>query len=154
MRKTTNPIFLALLGATLTACGGASNEARTAANAAPTPVSASGEAVTRKTSSLYADALENLYKYDLENDWSKGHCHSVASAFEGANAEQGGKLSEAIFNAGLAHQRCGEEVEAVAHFRQSLAMNPKAHYARVQVALDDYKKTGKQIGRASCRERV
>lgn len=141
MRNIKTHVSLALVGAFLAACGGGTPEASAPVNTAP-PVSASGEAISRKTSDLYKDALEDLYAHDRANDWSSGNCRSVARAFDKANAEQGGKLSEAVFNAGLALQRCGENAEAMQRFNEALALNPKAHYARVQVALDTYKKTG------------
>jgi tetratricopeptide (TPR) repeat protein len=141
MRNIKTHVSLALVGAFLAACGGGTPEASAPVNTAP-PVSASGEAISRKTSDLYKDALEELYAHDRANDWSSGNCRSVARAFDKANAEQGGKLSEAVFNAGLALQRCGETAEAMQRFNEALALNPKAHYARVQVALDTYKKTG------------
>jgi Tfp pilus assembly protein PilF len=141
MRNFTTHVSFALLGAFLAACGGGAPEAAAPTNTAA-PVSASGEAISRKTSDLYKDALEELYAHDRAGDWSSSDCKSVARAFDKANAEQGGKLSEAVFNAGLALQRCGETGEAMQRFREALAMNPKAHYARVQVALDDFKKSG------------
>lgn len=142
MRKLSTHVTLALLGAALAACGGGNSDANAPSNASSTPVAASGEAISRKTNDLYKDALEELYAHDRANDWSSGSCKSVARAFERANGEQQGKLSEAIFNAGLAFQRCGENGEAMSRFHQALDLNPKAHYARVQVALDDYKKSG------------
>jgi Tfp pilus assembly protein PilF len=140
MRNIKTHVSLALVGAFLAACGGGTPEATSPVNTAP-PVSASGEAISRKTSDLYKDALEELYAHDRANDWSSSNCRSVARAFDKANAEQGGKLSEAVFNAGLALQRCGENGEAMQRFNEALALNPKAHYARVQVALDNYKTT-------------
>ena len=142
MRKLSTHVSLALLGAALAACGGGTPDATAPTNAPSTPVAASGEAISRKTQNLYQDALEELYAHDRANDWSSGNCKSVARAFERANAEQQGKLSEAMFNAGLAYQRCGDNAEAMTRFRDALNLNAKAHYARVQVALDDYKKTG------------
>ena len=66
--------------------------------------------------------------------------------FEARGVEQNasGKFPEAIYDAGLAYQRCGNDKDAKAHFQQALADDPKFHYARAQLALYQYKADGER----------
>ena len=49
---------------------------------------------------------------------------------------------EALYNAGLAYQRCNKDAEAKAQFQAALDLDPKFHRARVQLALYDLKEKG------------
>ncbi len=85
-------------------------------------------------------AIEEMAAHDKANDWTDATCNAMAKRFEAAASKQpGGKLPEATFNAGLAYQRCNNDKEAKAHFQDALAQDPKFHYARVQLALYQYK---------------
>src|SRR6185503_6089460 len=48
----------------------------------------------------------------------------------------------ALYNAGLAYQRCNKDAEAKAQFQAALNVDSKFHHARVQIALYDLKEKG------------
>jgi Tfp pilus assembly protein PilF len=51
-------------------------------------------------------------------------------------------MPEALYNAGLAQQRCGSDADARKYFQQTLALDPRSHRARSQLALYSYKEGG------------
>ncbi|MGH7327724.1 MAG: tetratricopeptide repeat protein, partial [Polyangiaceae bacterium] len=55
-----------------------------------------------------------------------------------------GKFPEALYNAGLAYQRCGDDKDAKAQFQNALQQEPKFHYARAELALYQYKADGNE----------
>ncbi len=70
-------------------------------------------------------------------------CSETARQFEGAADLQGsGKLPEAIYDAGLAYQRCNDDKDAKERFQRALSDDAKFHYARVQLALYQFKVDG------------
>ena len=79
----------------------------------------------------------------------------IAKMFLDASAQQKsrdeGDFPEAIYNAGLAYQRCNNDAEAKAQFQAALDLDPKFHRARVQLALYDYKEKGDAAHRAGDR---
>jgi tetratricopeptide (TPR) repeat protein len=104
-----------------------------------------GEAavVEKKALERFNQALDALNAHDKSNDWTDASCGEVAKEFEAAaSANAGGKFPEATYDAGLAYQRCGDDKQAKAHFEQALADDPKFHYARVQLALYQFKSDG------------
>lgn len=142
IRNALPIIAVSLLGVLATACGGGGGETKPAAT--PTgpvagPVTA-GAAVDQAAQDKFQAALEVFAGHDKANDWSDAVCNDVAGKFQSAAAEQkGGKFPEAIFDAGLAYQRCGNDKDAKAKFTEALAADPKFHYARAQLALYQYK---------------
>ena len=104
---------LAVLGAT--ACGAAARPVEIAPP--PTlPVVAVAE---------FDAALDAFVRHDRANDWTATACHEVAAKF----AEAGPSRPEALYDAGLAHERCGERAEAESRFQAALARDPKFHRA-------------------------
>jgi tetratricopeptide (TPR) repeat protein len=139
MIRTALPILALAL---LAGCGGGGAEGRPAATGGkPTgPTTASGTPVDAAAQNKFQAALETFAAHDKANDWSDQVCGDVASRFLGAAAEQkSGKFPEAIFDAGLAYQRCGNDKEARAKFQEALSADPKFHHARAQLALYQYK---------------
>lgn len=134
-----------LIGIAAIACGGGGGgKPETAGHGKPTgPTTSTGEAVTASAQNKFNDALDSMVAHDKANDWNDGACADVAKRFEGAASEQtSGKFPEATFNAGLAYQRCGNDTEAKNHFQKALTDDSKFHYARVQLALYQYKADG------------
>ena len=104
-------------------------------------------AVGAETKKGYDDAIKAFVEHDQKNDWSDSTCESMAQSFLAANEtnkkEMGGKeLPEAIYNAGLSYQRCNKDDQAKKYFQQALALDPKFHRSKVQIALYDYKSGG------------
>jgi tetratricopeptide (TPR) repeat protein len=136
----TRRVFRVLAAAglfALTACGGG---AETGTGGAKTPgVGAKGngtplQEMSKDSQAKYNTSLDAFVDHDKKNDWTDDVCKDVASQFEGV-----GRNAQALFNAGLAYQRCGDDKNARARFEQSLAADPKFHHARAQLALYQYK---------------
>lgn len=142
MTKKTG-IFLGSLGLLLVACGGGKPPEtaveKVAAHKGPV------EEVSVQAANKFNLALEAFVAHDKAADWSAAVCADVASQFQAAAAEQkGGKLPAAIYNAGLAFQRCGNDKDAQERFKQTLGMDPNDTYARARLALYQYKTDGNE----------
>ncbi|MEO8877904.1 MAG: hypothetical protein ABI461_20085, partial [Polyangiaceae bacterium] len=122
------------------ACGGGD-----AATTSKTPASVGkGNAPTTVVSDdaqkQFNDTLDTFAAHDKAGDWSDENCASTAKAFlAAASKNPGGKFPEALYNAGLAYQRCGDDKDAKAQFQNALQQEPKFHYARAELALYQYK---------------
>ncbi len=106
-------------------------------------------AVVEAAKQRFEDALKNMVAHDKASDWTDGACTQVAQDFIQAAKEQqknakqeDARFPEALYNAGLAYQRCGKEAEAKAQFQAALNDDPKFHHAKVQLALYDYREKG------------
>jgi Tfp pilus assembly protein PilF len=116
------------------ACGGGGGD--TKVNTPTGPKTVGGGPVTKAAEDSFNVALESFAAHDNASDWTDAACADVAKKFEGAVSNQkSGKFPEATFNAGLSYQRCGNDKEAQARFRQSLADDAKFHNARAQLAM-------------------
>jgi tetratricopeptide (TPR) repeat protein len=110
------------------------------------PAGPAGPAVTDLARRGYETAATRFAEHDKANDWNDAACTQMAKEFLDVNAEHrrtaGADLSPALYNAGLSNQRCSRDAEAKKLFQQALAADPKAHRAKVQIALYDYKEKG------------
>ena len=134
-----NLLLCGLSAIVLAACGGGKPAASPAEAGKPAVVekSTTGQVVAEGTRNRYQDALEAFDAHDKAADWNDSNCNDVSGKFE--DASEGGKLAEAMFNAGLAQQRCGNESKAKAYFEKALTADPQLHHARVQLALYKFK---------------
>jgi len=130
------------------ACGGGvSGSVNTPGDAAQTgPKTASGEVVAEQAAAGFEEALEAFVKHDRVSEWSDATCKSVAEKFKAAAEEQQDEVDrafpEALYNAGLVYQRCGDEVQARAHFQAaSLAGKGGFYDGDAQIVLYDYAKS-------------
>lgn len=126
------------------ACGGGGVEVNTGGKKEPKvpgkPTTSTGETVSDTAQAKFNAAVEAMVAHDKAADWNEAACKEVAQRFEEASAEQKSKkFPEATYNAGLALQRCGNDKEARARFTKALADDANFHYAKVQLALYDYK---------------
>jgi len=123
------------LGAALltTACGGGDKPApKTGADGKPAPGKTND--LSKDAQAKFNAAIDAMVEHDKKNDWNDESCKEIASQFEAV-----GKNAQALFNAGLAYQRCNDDKNARARFEQALAADPKFHHARAQIALYQYK---------------
>ncbi len=98
------------------------------------------EQIAAEATQQFSAALEAFLAHDKANDWSDESCKDTSKKFEDAASRQkGGKFPEATFNAGLSHQRCGDDKSARAKFEKTLQDDPNFHHARAQLALYKYK---------------
>jgi tetratricopeptide (TPR) repeat protein len=135
-----------LIGAV--ACGGGAGGA---GEGAKTPVNKSGKLdktgthVDKAAAQAFDAALDNFASHDKKGDWADAACNEVAEQFLSASKAQESatnkKLPEALYNAGLAYQRCDKDAEARAQFEAAVKVDPQFHRARAQIALYDFEKS-------------
>jgi len=125
-------------------CGGGGANGPAAKDASGKTITDSkGNAVSVEAANKFKQALDLMVQHDKADDWSEASCTSTAEAFIQAAKEQGDKtFAEALYNAGLAYQRCKKHTEAKQYFKQVLEKDPKFHRARSQVALYDFAESG------------
>ena len=106
--------------------------------------SATGTSVSKEAADKFEGALQEFADTDAKGQWDDATCKSVAQAFRAAADEQKSAtnqtLAEALYNSGLAYQRCGMDKDARGAFDQAVSANSKFHRARVQLALYDYQR--------------
>lgn len=142
MKSSKANLLAVLLACTAaTACGGGGEAAKPAVTGGTGPHTASGQVITETASKKFNDALDAFLAHDKAADWADASCAEVAKMFDDAASSQG-KFPEATFDAGLSYQRCKNDNEAKAHFQKALSDDPKFHYAKVQLALYQYKADG------------
>jgi lipoprotein NlpI len=127
-------------------CGGGGTTPEAKAPAHPSgKQSASGTSVSKEAADKFEGALQEFAAVDGKGQWDDASCKSIAQAFKSAADEQKSatnqSLAEAMYNSGLAYQRCGMDKEARAAFEQAVSVNSKFHRARVQLALYDYQRS-------------
>ncbi|MFO0735363.1 MAG: hypothetical protein U0270_05770 [Labilithrix sp.] len=84
------------------------------------------------------DAAVDLFvAHDKKNDWTPAVCAEVVAAFDAVP-----RNAQALYDAGLAYQRCSDDRNAQAKLEAALVVNPKLHHARAQLALYRYKSDG------------
>jgi tetratricopeptide (TPR) repeat protein len=103
-----------------------------------------GRAVVKAAAMGFNSALDEFSAHDKKQDWQEDTCKSVASSFLSASKEQqsgtGKPLAEAIYNAGLAYQRCGKDADARSQFEAAIRADGSMHRAKAQIALYDFQK--------------
>jgi len=139
-------------------CGGsATQEAKTPANPSDKK-SGSGVVVSKEAEAKYDAALDGFVSFDKEQKWTPAACDDVAGKFLSAAKEQESATNrafpEAIYNAGLAYQRCGQDDKARSQFQAAADADKGFHRARAQLALYDYKKSGNLDGAIQALDQV
>ena len=132
-------------------CGGGGASGPTAKDPSGKALTDSkGNAVSVEAANKFKAGIQAMSQHDKANDWSDAACQSTAELFLDAAKEQGDRtFAEALYNAGLAYQRCKKVSDAKKYFEQVLQRDPKFHPARVQVALYNFAEGGeKDIDRA------
>jgi len=141
--KTTTMIAAAALLALGAGCGGTPDAVKVKE---PTgPADSNGNQVSTAAANKFKSGLEALVQHDKALDWSDATCTQVAQLFLDAAKEQGDRsFNEALYNAGLANQRCKKTTEARALFKQVFDKDPKFHRAKVQLAMYAYADSGEK----------
>lgn len=103
-----------------------------------------GNAVSVAAANRYKDGLEVFSKHDKAGDWNESTCEETAKVFLDAADEQDKKFLEAVYNAGVAWQRCKNDAKAKEYFQQALKADPKFHRARVQLAIYSFAESGEK----------
>jgi tetratricopeptide (TPR) repeat protein len=137
--KRNTLISTALLILTAACGGGETPPAQTAGVKKPSGGVSAPPDLSKDAQAKFNSAIDAFVDHDKKNDWSDDVCKDVAGQFESV-----GKNAQAIFNAGLAYQRCNDDKNAKAKFEQALGVDPKFHHARAQLALYQYKADGNE----------
>lgn len=139
--NTTKTVLAAALLAWAAGCGGSTTGPKVPGG----PKDSSGNQVSVAAANKFNAGLEALAQHDKANDWSDAICTSTAQLFLDAAKEQGDKqFNEALYDAGLAYQRCKKTAEAKAQFESILSKDPKFHRAKVQMALYAFGDSGQK----------
>jgi tetratricopeptide (TPR) repeat protein len=105
-----------------------------------------GNQVSKEAAQTFDGALDMFVEHDKKQDWNESSCSSVAEAFSKAaetqKSDARSEFPEALYNAGLAYQRCGKDGEARQKFEAALAADAGFHRAKAQLALYDFAKSG------------
>lgn len=146
MRRITVMAAAAALLLSAAGCGGSVTSAKGAKDASgKTLTDSKGNAVSVEAANKFKAGLETMKQHDKVGDWSEATCTSTAGLFLDAAKEQGDKtFAEAIYNAGLAYQRCKKDQDAKKRFQEALQRDPKFHPARVQVTLYEFADSGEK----------
>ena len=134
------------LALTVAACGGSSSSKEAKAPTDPSgKKNRSGMQVSKKAAAKFETALDAFIGYDKKQNWTSDTCEEVAGLFKVAGIEQHDATNrpfpEAIYNAGLAHQRCGDDEKARERFEAALEADPSFHRAKAQLALYQFQQT-------------
>lgn len=136
------------------ACGGSKGKEAETPKGTAGPGGGSGgtqaTAVVAQAKQKFQSGLDKMTSLDKSSKWSDGACTEVAQIFldaaeaqrQNAAKEEDKKFPEALYNAGLAYQRCGKDAEARKQFEAAVASDSTFHRAKVQVALYQYKDQG------------
>lgn len=98
----------------------------------------------------FKGALAEMARLDREGGWTEKDCGEVAERFLDVAVVEGDALAvRAVFNAGIAHERCGQDEEAKRLFDRALALSPGFHPATVHLVLMRHRESGgKDLDRA------
>src|SRR5690606_40106994 len=103
---------IALVLAT-TACGGGGGGGKTQVKDPSALKDTSGNVVSKKAAMGFKEALDAFAAREKAGSWTAAECKAVADKFIAASKEQqaagGSELPEAVYNAGLSYQRCGDD---------------------------------------------
>jgi Tfp pilus assembly protein PilF len=105
-----------------------------------------GQEVSKAAASGFDSALEAFLDHDKKGDWTDATCKDIADQFARAAQSQVSATNrafpEALYNAGLADQRCGKDADARKQFEAAVAADSTFHRAKAQLVLYDYQKNG------------
>ena len=94
-------------------------------------------------------ALASMSSHDRKADWNDATCTQVAEMFldvaKSHEAARKNPLATALYNAGLAYQRCGWHDRAKAQFQAALDADRSLFRAEVQLALHAYQEQGDAV---------
>ena len=134
--------------AMVAACGGSAPEAKAPTSTAK-PKTGSADEVHAAAAKKFDTALAEVARRDEKADWNDAACTNVAQQFLDAVKEQkdatGQTLPEALYNAGIAYQRCSKHDDAKAQFQAALSASQSFHRAKVQLALYEYREKGDAV---------
>lgn len=149
MKRVFSGLSLVGLVIELAACGGGASAGAHAvlpAGERSQFKTSTGDVVHKEAAKGFEDALKAFVAHDTSFDWNEATCRSVASSFEKASDVQESATKRAfpsaLYNAGLAFQRCEMDDDAQKQFKAALDSDSTFHRASAQLALYEYQRTG------------
>ena len=119
-------------------CGGTSGSTGTTTAATTEDgravVTGSGAVVTTRAYELWSESSEAFTSQE-EAGWSSESCSSISESFEEASSAQDGGWAEALYMAGVAQSRCGEDAEARTFFNRALEIESTLCQALAGIAV-------------------
>ncbi|MBN2192957.1 MAG: hypothetical protein JW751_09080 [Polyangiaceae bacterium] len=111
-----------------------------------------GAAVSQGAKEAFDAAMEDFQAADKSGKWQE-NCEAVANGFLTAAKQQksdtNARFAEAIYNAGLAYQRCNRDADAKKLFEEVVEADSNFHRARAQLVLFEYQKSSDVDGTIS-----
>src|SRR5690606_39466798 len=138
MRSFANNFAAVGLLLSAVACGGGAGGGKIKAADDSGLKDKSGNSVSKKAAAGYKVALDAFVAQVKAASWTAATCKDVAEKFLYASNEQksaGGRaLPEAVYNAGLAYQRCGDDANAKLYFEQATTIDKNFYRPSAQLA--------------------
>jgi len=97
---------------------------------AAAPVAVSVDAPPPKTRATFQRALAAFEAHEKARDWTPASCAEVAGAFDGVG------VPVATYDAGVVHERCGEDAAALERFERVPLPRAKTRVALLRYAKD------------------
>jgi Tfp pilus assembly protein PilF len=147
MKRWTSTFLVGLLPA-MVACGGGAGGGATKLKPedASGRKTGTGQEVSKEAAASFDSALESFLDHDKKGDWAEASCKDISEKFEDAAETQESATNrafpEALYNAGLALQRCGKDADARTKFEAAIKADGSFHRAKAQLALYDFAKSG------------
>lgn len=127
------------------ACGGTGKPTELPESERSGRKAAGGKEVSKAAAASFDRGLEAFMDHDKKQDWNESTCGAVADMFLDSAKQQESAtntvLTEAVYNAGLAYQRCGNDAKAREQFENAVKADSKFHRARAQIILYNYAKS-------------
>ncbi len=87
--------------------------------------------------------LAEMARLDAKGEWAPEDCERVAKGFLGVAGEGNAAFqANALFDAGVAYERCHREADAQAQFEAALTRKADFHPAKVHVLLARHRRSG------------
>lgn len=141
--KLISSAFALCMLAAASGCGGGSGPDAKDPSGKGGPKDAHGNAVSSAAANKFKAGQDSMARYD-KSGWNEAACREVAQTFLDANSEQDKFFAPAVYNAGVAYQRCGLRADAKKQYEEVLSKDPGFHRARVQMALFSFEESGEK----------
>lgn len=103
-----------------------------------------GNPIPLEAANKFKQGLDALAQHDKAKDWDDASCTATAQTFTDAAKEHEKPFAEALYNAGLAYQRCKKSAEAKAQFQKAIDADPKFHPAKTQLTMMSFYESGEK----------
>jgi len=143
LRRTVTTVFAVAALAAASGCGGGSTPDAKGPGVKSGPQDSHGNAVSAAAAGKFKTGQDALAKFD-KSGWNEAACREVAKMFIDAQGEQDKFFAPAVYNAGVAFQRCGLRADAKKQYDEVLSKDPTFHRARVQLALFAFEEGGEK----------